>query len=184
MWKQETLETLQSASKPEQSSLFVANEPWCFLIIYKPFKRTWWEDQGSQLKRFHLERGQKTLKCFVKWGNNELLPNTEQELSKTAGAPSGVLEAWTPKALFFGRPSSQRLCPKPKFLETSQGRPQIPSVRDALMKKPRGFYLWAKPTRYPKIPGCHCCSFQVFSHSSCKPWGHMLHPCRVSSPPR
>lgn len=66
--KQETLETLRSVSKPEQSSLFVANEPWCFLIIYKPFKRAWWEDQGSQLKCFYPECGQETLRCFAKWG--------------------------------------------------------------------------------------------------------------------
>ena len=38
------------------------------------------------MKRFYLERGQKTLKRFVKQGNNELLPNPEQELSKTAGS--------------------------------------------------------------------------------------------------
>lgn len=103
MWKQETLETLQSASKPEQSSLFVANEPWCFLIIYKPFKWTWWENRGSQSKCFYLERDQKTPKCFVKWANNELLPTTEQELSKTARGSQGLSDAWIPKALFSGR---------------------------------------------------------------------------------
>lgn len=101
MWKQETLETLRSASKPEQLSLFVANEPWCFLIIYKPFKRTWWEDQGSQSKCFYLEQGQKTLKGFVKWGNNELLPTTEQELSKTAGVSRESPRCLDPESIIF-----------------------------------------------------------------------------------
>lgn len=123
MGKRKTLETLRSVSKPEQSSLFVANEPWCFLIIYKPFKRAWWEDQGSQLKCFYPKWGQETLKCFAKWGE-------QWTSARTAGFSRGSSRCLDPQSMIFWLTV---------FLDsTSQGK----TPRNITREAPNSLDLW------------------------------------------
>lgn len=59
----------------------------------------------------------------------------------------------------------------------SHRRPQTPWFCDDFIKRLQGFYLQAKPTRYPKICGSRCFSFQVL-----RSWGQKLQTISVSSP--